>query len=74
MATGQQVTVIPHDLQQDARNLVTWLLLPGAQARIPDANTMAAWLMMLLTSCTPDASEQLEDEISAIRLIIAGAA
>lgn len=65
------MTSIPADLQQDARNLVTWLMLPSAVARIPDAVTMAAWLMLLLTSCTPDAAELLEDEISAIQFIVA---
>lgn len=42
--------------------------------RIPEAPTMAAWLMMLLTSCTPDAAEQLEVEIADIRWIVRGGA
>lgn len=32
------------DITQDARNLQTWLLLPGAEARYPGANVMASWL------------------------------
>lgn len=60
------------DITQDARNLQTWLRLPGAEARYPGANVMAAFLEILLTSCTPDAQELLEDEIAAIKRLVCG--
>lgn len=60
------------DIAADARNLQTWLLLPGAEARYPGANVMAAFLEILLTSCTPDAVEELEREIDSIRTLICG--
>lgn len=61
-----------NDIAADARNLQTWLLLPGAEARYPGANVMAAFLEILLTSCTPDAVEELEREIDSIRKLICG--
>lgn len=70
MTTTQQTA----DLRQDARNLITWLRLPGAGARYPEAAVLAGWLEILMTSCTPDADELLGDEISAIERIVRGAA
>lgn len=60
------------DITQDAINLMTWLRLPGAEARYTGANVMASWLEILLTSCTPDAEEMLADEIESIRKLICG--
>ena len=55
----------------DAENLVTYLLLPIAQRTIPEANVMAAYLKLLLTSCTQEeANEQLRDEIQNVMAIM----
>ena len=61
------------DIVTDAVNLMTWLRLPGAEARYTGANVMAGYLEILLDSCTPEeATEALEFEIERIKKIICG--
>lgn len=60
------------NVRTDARNLVDWLSLPGAESRYPGANTMAGWLAILLTSCTPDSQELLAQEVERVCSILKG--
>lgn len=58
---------------QQARDLITWLRLPGARERIAGADTMAAWLTMLTESCTQEeARETLAAEVEIVKSILKG--
>lgn len=63
------------DTKQRALDLISWLTLPGASQRYPEANVMAGWLAILVNSCTQEeAGEQLEAEVEAVKAILKGAA
>lgn len=61
-------------IQQQARDLITWLMLPGVRERVAGADTMAAWLTMLTESCTPEECEpMLAAEVEAVKNIVQAA-
>jgi hypothetical protein len=72
--TLNNIIVPQTENQIDARNLVNWLSLPGAEDRYPGASIITAYLRILLGSCTPDVEELLADEIEAIKAIVLGSA